>query len=232
MQEDVELRTLREAWSTARDGVTGTRYAEGLRAAGEIEAAIAVCREVAELGYFAGWYEWAWLEHGRGDVRRAIGLMEEVAELLDDDPDRAYALGVAGHWRWDDLSDVGSEPLLRVGMDAYPDARADLAHLLMATGRREEGLRVLADGVRDGQVACMLPLANILSEDGEKEAAEALYRRAFEAGDSYSAWNLAVLLWETGRGDEAEQWVWKAAEGGDDLAIGYLSDVDPSDLDR
>jgi TPR repeat protein len=75
----------------------------------------------------------------------------------------------------------------------------------------------------------MLPLANILSEGGDKEAAEALYRRAFDAGDSYSAWNLAVLLWETDRGDEAQQWVWRAAEGGDDLAIAYLADVDPSD---
>jgi TPR repeat protein len=124
---------------------------------------------------------------------------------------------------------VDAEASLRAGGDAYPEARADLAHLLMATGRREEGVRTLADGVRIGQVPCMLPLANILSEGGDTDAAEALYRRAFDAGDSYSAWNLAVLLWETDRGDEAQQWVWRAAEGGDELAIAYLADVDPSD---
>jgi tetratricopeptide (TPR) repeat protein len=228
--EESELRPFQDAWRLVHDGVTGTRYAEALRAAGRIEDAIAVCREVAELGYFTGYYEWAWLEHDRGAVERAIGLMEEVADLLDDETDRGYPLGVAGHWRWEHRDDVGAESLLRAGMDAYPEARADLAHLLMATGRRDEGVRTLADGVRVDQVACMLPLANILSEDGEKDAAEALYRRAYELGDAYSAWNLAVLLWETDRGEEAQQWVWKAAEGGDDLAIAYLSDVDPSDV--
>jgi tetratricopeptide (TPR) repeat protein len=229
--EDAELPLLREEWLAVQDGVSGARYAEALAARGQVDAAIAVCREVADLGYFTGWYEWAWLEHGRGRVDRAIALMQEVAELLDDEPDRAYPLGVAGHWRWEHLNDVDAEASLRAGQDAYPEARADLAHLLMATGRREEGVRVLADGVRDGQVPCMLPLANILGENGDTDAAEALYRRAFAAGDSYSAWNLAVLLWETDRGEEAQQWVWRAAEGGDDLAIAYLSDVDPSDVE-
>jgi tetratricopeptide (TPR) repeat protein len=228
--EDAELALLHDEWVAAQDGVSGSRYAEALQARGRTEDAIAVCRQVADLGYFAGWSEWAWIEHDRGDVARAIALMEELAGLYEDDPDRAYPLGVAGHWRWDHLNDVDAEPLLRAGQDAYPDARADLAHLLMTTGRREEGVRTLVEGVRAGQVPCMLPLANILSEDGDKDAAETLYRRAFEAGDSYSAWNLAVLMWETDRGEEAQDWVWKAAEGGDELAIAYLADVDPSDI--
>jgi tetratricopeptide (TPR) repeat protein len=227
--EDADLALFREAWLSVHDGMTGTRYAEALRAAGELDAAVEVCREVADLGYYAGYYEWAWLEHDRGDVRRAIALMEEAAELLGDEPDRLYPIGVAGHWRWDHFNEVEAEPMLRAGLDAFPTACADLAALLSTTGRRAEGVRVLADGVKAGHVECMLPLANILSEDGEKDAAEELYRRAFERGDAYSAWNLAVLLWETGRGEEAEEWVWKAAEGGDDLAIAYLSDVDPLD---
>lgn len=229
MPEDAGLERSRDEWLAAHDGVSGARYAEALQAAGRIDDAVAVCREVADLGYVTGYFEWAWLEHGRGRVERAIALMEEVAELLEDDPDRAYPLGVAGHWRWEHLNDVAAEASLRAGADAFPEARADLAHLLMATGRREEGIRTLADGARAGQVPCMLPLANILGEAGDTEAAEALYRRAFDAGDSYSAWNLAVLLWETDRGEEAQQWVWRAAEGGDELAIAYLSDVDPSD---
>jgi TPR repeat protein len=229
--EDSELQRFRDAWERMHDGVTGTGYAEALRNAGRLEDAVAVCREVAELGYSAGYYEWAWLEHGRGDVTRAIELMEEVAALLEDDPDRFYPIGVAGHWRWEHRNEVSAEPMLRAGMEAYPDARADLAHLLMATGRRTEGVQTLADGVRAGHVECMLPLANIFSEDGDTDSAEALYRRAYELGDAYSAWNLAVLMWETGRGPEAQEWVWKAAEGGDDLAISYLSDVDPSDVE-
>jgi tetratricopeptide (TPR) repeat protein len=228
--EESELQSFRDAWEHVRDGVTGTRYVEALRAVGRLDDAVEVCREVADLGYYAGYYEWAWLEHDRGDVTRAIELMEEVAALLEDDPDRMYPIGVAGHWRWEHRNDVSAERMLRLGMEAYPEARADLAHLLMATGRRTEGVQTLADGVREGHVECMLPLANVFSEDGDKDSAEALYRRAYDLGDAYSAWNLAVLLWETDRGDEAQQWVWKAAEGGDDLAIAYLSDVDPSDL--
>ena len=229
--EDAELALLRDAWLTAQDGETGTRYAEALGSAGDVEAALAVCREVEELGYFAGWYTEAWLEHDRGDTVRAIALMREVAALLDDDEDRRYPLAVAAHWRWDEDGDLTAEADLRAGLEAYPTAAADLAHLLMATDRREEGVRVLADGVKAGWVECMLPLANILSEGGEKAAAEDLYRRAYERGDAYSAWNLAILLWETDRGTEAREWVWKAAEGGDDLAIAYLADVDPQDAE-
>jgi tetratricopeptide (TPR) repeat protein len=229
--EDGDLTLFREAWSRIHDGITGTRYAEALAASGDVDGAIAVCREVAELGYFSGYYDWAWLEHGRGEVERAIAVMEEVAALIDDGPDRAYPIGVAGHWRWEHFDDESAEPMLRRGMAAYPEARADLAALLAVTGRRAEGVRTLADGVRAGQVECMLPLANILSEDGEKAQAEDLYRRAYDRGDAYSAWNLAVLLWEEGRGEEAQEWAWKAAEGGDDLAIAYLSDVDPLGTD-
>jgi hypothetical protein len=227
--DDADLTLFREAWLQVRDGLTGTRYVEALRDAGRIDAAAAVCREVIELGYSEGYFSLAWLEHDRDDLRRAIAVMQEAADALEDDADRRYPLAVAAHWRWDHCNDLAAEADLRAGLEAYPTAYADLAHLLMATDRREEGLRTLADGVRAGHVECMLPLANILSEDGEKAAAEDLYRRAYDCGDAYSAWNLAILLWETGRGAEAEAWVWKAAEGGDDLAIAYLSDVDPLD---
>ena len=62
------------------------------------------------------------------------------------------------------------------------------------------------------------------------DPAQQRYRRA--PSGAYSAWNLAILLSETGRGTEAEGWAWKAAEGGEDLAIMYLSDVDPLDAEQ
>lgn len=43
----------------------------------------------------------------------------------------------------------------------------------------------------------MLPLANLLDEEGDTERAEHLYRDAFERGDAHSAWNPAGMLHST-----------------------------------
>jgi tetratricopeptide (TPR) repeat protein len=217
-----DLDAFRRAWLRDRDGWSGRRYAEALEAAGEVEAALEVCQEMWDLGYPAGRADAAWIEHDRGDAPRAIALMTDAAEVMDDE-DRPLALGVLGHWRWHHFNDVSAEPLLRSGMSAYPDARADLAELLVVTGRRAEGRQLLVDGVEAGLVDCMLPLANLLGEEGDAEAAERLYRRAYASGDAHSAWNLAVLLHELGRHDEAEDWEWRAARGGDEVAIAHLT---------
>ena len=55
--EDAELALRRAEWLAVQDGVSGTRYAEALRVAGQVDAAVEVCREVAELGYFTGYSE-------------------------------------------------------------------------------------------------------------------------------------------------------------------------------
>jgi tetratricopeptide (TPR) repeat protein len=91
------------------------------------------------------------------------------------------------------------------------------------TGRPAEGLEVLRAGVEAGEVVCMLPLGNLLSERGDLEAAEELYRRAVDLGDTYAAWNLAVVLAEQGRHAEADDWAWRAAAAGDEVAIQHLS---------
>lgn len=219
-RDDVEA--FREAWLQEQDGLTGRRYAEALEAAGDIDGAVRVCEEMWALGYPAGYADAAWLEHDRGDVARAVGLMTEAAEVMDDE-DRPTALGVLGHWRWLYYNDVTAEPLLRAGMHDYDEARADLAALLAVTERPAEGRRVLVEGVDAGVVDCMLPLANLLWEDGDPRSAEVLYRRAYEQGDAHSAWNLAALLHESGRPDEATEWEWRAAQGGDEVAIGHLA---------
>ena len=43
-----------------------------------------------------------------------------------------------GHWLWRDANDPDAEDLLLRGADAYPSARADLAHLYRTTGRAAE----------------------------------------------------------------------------------------------
>lgn len=218
--DDEDLLAFERSWREAPDGGTGTRYAEALVDAGLLDDAAAVLDAVWGLGYPVGRTERAWLEHDRGEHGTAIELLTRVLPDLDDE-DRSASEGVLGHWLWRGRRTTDAEPHLRAGQSAYPPARADLAELLCASGRREEGLVVYRRGVDAGEADSMLPLANLLVEDGRVAEAEALYRRAAGLGDAHSAWNLSILLAETGRGDEAEQWRWTAAQGGDEVAIGY-----------
>lgn len=221
MEPDADLEAFRSAWERDRDGLAGRRYAEALADASRTDDALAVCERMWEDGYVAGRTDAAWLEHDRGHVEAAIALMSSAVDALDDD-DRPLALGILGHWRWHHFNDEAAEPLLRAGMDAYPTARADLSTLLVVTGRRADGVRLLADGVAAGEVVCMLPLANLLDEDGDVAGAIALYERAFAEGDGFAAWNLSLLLEEQGRTDEAAEWRWRAAQAGDEIAIRAL----------
>lgn len=225
--DDPDLEVFARAWREAPDGRSGRRYAEALADAGRIDDAADVCRAMWELGYPAGLTDLAWLEHDRGDVDRAIALLRQALPELDDE-DRPATEGLLGHWLWHRTNDRTAEPHLRAGLHAYESAVPDLAALLRTTGRAAEGRRVLEDGVARDEVESMLPLANLLDEEGDPDAAEQLYRRAYELGDAYSAWNLAVLLATSGRMQEADEWRWRAARGGDELAIRHLA----GDLDR
>ncbi len=221
MTDEEDLAAFRRTWEAAPDGWSGRRYAEALVDAGRLDEAAAVCRRMWKLGYPAGYTDLAWLEHDRGEQALAIALLREALPELDDE-DRPVAEGTLGHWLWEAGHD-DAEPHLRAGADAYPTARTDLAALLRTSGRREEGRAVLARGVAAGEVESMLPLANVLDGEGDAEGAERLYRRAYDLGDAYSAWNLGLLLLRLGRDREAEEWRWRAAQGGDELAIRSLA---------
>ncbi|MFD1722639.1 hypothetical protein [Amnibacterium endophyticum] len=221
--DDRDLEAFARAWHERPDGWSGRRYTDALVDAGRLDEAAAVCEAMWALGYPAGLTDLAWLERDRGAVDRAVALMRRALPELDDE-DRPLAEGVLGHWLWYLEHDADAEPHLRAGCAAYPSARVDLAGLLRATGRAEEGRGVLEAGVAAGEVESMLPLANLLDEEGDPARAEALYRRAYEAGDAYSAWNLAVMLDGRGRREEASAWRWRAAQGGDELAIRHLAD--------
>lgn len=224
--DDRDLEAFARAWDDAPDGWTGRRYAEALIDADRVDDAAAVCRAMWDLGYPAGLTDLASLERDRGNHDLAIALLREALPELDEE-DRPLGEGMLGHWLWSLQDDVAAEPHLRAGLAAHPDAHADLAALLRTTGRGAEGRAVLEAGVAAGDVGSMLPLANILDEEGEHARAEEIYRRAYELGDAFSAWNLAVMLIGLGRDEEADEWRWRAAQGGDEVAIRHLAD-DPS----
>jgi tetratricopeptide (TPR) repeat protein len=228
VSDQQDLDAFRDAWILQRDLLTGRRYIEALEAAGDQDTALAICAEMWDRGFESGLVDAAWILKDRGDILPAIETMSAALEVLD--PEHIpLTQGVIGHWRWHFNNDQDAEPQLRAGMSAYGTAWADLGYLLMATGRESEARQVWEDGTREGVVECMLPLANLLADTGDRLRADAVYRQAIDLGDGHSAWNLATHLLGDGHEDEAALWQWKAAEMGDEVAIRYLAEVNPLD---
>ncbi|GIT78501.1 hypothetical protein LLS1_01700 [Leifsonia sp. LS1] len=134
----------------------------------------------------------------------------------------AYEAATLGtlYWRAGQL-DL-AEPLLRQTADADAQARADLGHLLLATGRRNEAVQEWGKGVVDSQPESMVPLANLLSREGDQAHAADPYERAYELGDPHAALNLALDLYSDERLPDALSWARRASERGDEQAKAWL----------
>ncbi|MCS0500522.1 tetratricopeptide repeat protein [Protaetiibacter mangrovi] len=219
-----QLDRARDAWLGTRDGASGSEYGELLEAAGDTASARAVYDELIRSGYLIGYYALAWLEHDSGNAERARDLLRRYLDA-DGEPDEQTELvaGVLGHWLWHDTNDPDAEGLLIRGADAYPSARADLAHLYRATGRSAEAEGLLKIGVDHSETESFIVLGNLLDETGRTDEAKALYVRGFELGDAHCAYNLALVLLREGRNDEADEWAHRAAEAGDSRTRAFLS---------
>ena len=126
-------------------------------------------------------------------------------------------------WRWSRSLDPALEPALRAAPH-HPDARADLGDLLCTTGRIDEALAVLREGMRLGEVESMLPLGNLYADHlGDNDLAEQMYRRGIEAGDIHCHHNLAVLLELRGDLEAAETHYRLGADAADALAARGLN---------
>jgi tetratricopeptide (TPR) repeat protein len=217
------LDDLATSWTRAADGAAGHTYREALEDAGREAEAEAVYRALIAAGYLVGYTDLAWLLRTRGELEEAERVLAEYLSI-DAEPDEVTALwsGMLGHWRWDRLRDVEAEELLRKGMEVLPEARADLARLLVATGRCEEAESTLRVGVANSEVESFLPLGNLLSDGGRVAEAEDLYRQGFALGDAHSAYNLSRDLDRAGRTAEAEEWLRRAAGAGDATARSWL----------
>lgn len=224
---DDSIAELRAEWLTQRDGATGDLYGAALEAAERSSEARVVYRELIKSGYLVGYLDLAWLENARGKHKQARKLLRKYL-ALDDEVDEQTDLvaGILGVWIWDHKEDPRAEGLLRRGITAYPDARADLALLLRATGRTDEAETVLREGVDADDIGSFIVLGNLLSETDRADEAESFYRRGYALGDAFCAYNLCILLLEDGRIDEAHEWLRRAADGGDAKAIARLATGD------
>ncbi|WP_205708679.1 tetratricopeptide repeat protein [Kineococcus siccus] len=169
------------------------------------------------------------------ELRREQGRPEAAEAAADRAAAAGHlpAVGLLASWRWQRTGDVALEPLLRQGAAVCGAARADLAQLLLRTGRRPQARAELERGAKLGQRECWLPLGNLFAGDdllagGERDdpasgdvdlaAAEDAYRAGIAAGDTHCHHNLGVLLLQRGEAAGAEEEFRAGAVAGDALA--------------
>ncbi|NYD22605.1 tetratricopeptide repeat protein [Kineococcus aurantiacus] len=200
-----------------------------------------------------GYVQLAHLLHEQGEPEQAGAALARAVES-------GYlpAVALAARWRWErtrDTTDPVLEEQLRAGAGVDGSARADLAALLLARGRRSEALEQLQLGAKLGQRECWLPLGNLLAGDdlagadppggpgglGDHEpaaggselvdevAAEEAYRAGIAAGDAWCHHNLALLLLERGDVRGAEAHLLAGAAAGDELAQQAWQDLHRED---
>lgn len=213
--------------------------------AGETDAWLNLGNVLESLGDLAGAmsaYRAAWDAGGQPEgyvnlahLLRGQGLRAEAEARLAEAAarDHAPAAALLACWRWERTRDPALEEDLRAGAAVDGDARASLAELLVATGRRGQARTELELGAKLGQQGCWLPLGNLLCGDDldddsrhgvhadaavDEVAAEEAYRAGIASGDLYCHHNLAMLLLDRGDTTGAEAHLLAGATGGDEMA--------------
>ncbi|MEX5718645.1 tetratricopeptide repeat protein [Geodermatophilus maliterrae] len=184
---------------------------------GDLAGAMAAYRGAA-AGDTEGGLQLAFLLREQGEREEALDVARQLAAAGDDEAD-----AVAACWEWCATLDPALEPRLRTGAAHFAAARADLAALLLQTGRPEEARSVLERGAKLGEQVAWLPLGNLYREElGDDEAAEEAYRAGIAAGDVFCHHNLGVLLAERGDLTGAAEEFQRGADAGDQLAAAAL----------
>ncbi len=200
---------------------------------GDLAGAMEAYRAAGQAGgQPEGHVQLAHLLHQQGEPQRAQAALAPALQ-------RGYlpAVALAARWRWENTresADPVLEQQLRAGAGVDGSARADLAELLIATGRREQAREQLQLGAKLGQRECWLPLGNLLAGDDlsaepgqeqevdgaevDKAGAEEAYRAGIAAGDEWCHHNLALLLLQRGDVRAAEEHLLAGAAAGDELA--------------
>jgi tetratricopeptide (TPR) repeat protein len=185
---------------------------------GDLAGAMAAYRGAADAGDTEGGLQLAFLLREQGEREEALRVAQELAATGDEE-----AAAVAACWEWCATLDPSLEPRLRAGAAHFAAARADLAALLLTTGRAAEARAVLERGAKLGEQVAWLPLGNLYREElGDDEAAEEAYRAGIGAGDVFCHHNLGVLLADRGDLAGAAEEFGRGAAAGDQLAAAAL----------
>ena len=179
-------------------------------------------RGAVEAGDLEGGLQLAFLLREQGERDAAMDVALEIAAMGDQE-----AAAVVACWRWCATLDPALEPELRAGADHFPAARADLAHLLRDSGRKDEARFQLEKGAKRGEAVAWLPLGNFYADEmQDDEAAEEAYRGGIAAGEVHCHHNLAYLLAERGDLEGAVEQFRLGAAAGDRLAADALRELE------
>ena len=228
LRRPVEAVTAYEEAVAAEETDAWLNLGHVLEDLGDLAGAMRAFRAAGDVGQPEGHLALAQLLHEQGEQARA-----DAAVAVAAGSGHLPAIALQARWRWERTRDPALEEQLRAGADVDGSARADLAELLRATGRRREARAELELGAELGQRECWLPLGDLLAgvdliggdptgegsgEGVDESAAEEAYRAGIAAGDDYCHHNLAVLLLERGDVRRAEEHLLAGAVAGDELA--------------
>ncbi|ALE06769.1 hypothetical protein AL755_17090 [Arthrobacter sp. ERGS1:01] len=116
---------------------------------------------------------------------------------------------------------VSATRALRDGCAYSPEAAVELA---MTTSELSTAaaIELLERHLAEGEVAVLIPLANLYSLQGDSAKEIELLRRSVAAGELFAMHNLGVALTEIGESKEGFELLRKAAAAGDKMSPGTL----------
>lgn len=221
------LRAFERAWREGDDDDSGWNMAILLHDIGCEYEYDRLILELHRNGYPAAAFELANQAYDAGRPHDAIRLIWPAAENRDY-PFHKEISAFLGRWLAE-LNLPGGEEWLNEALP-HPDARVDLAELLLREGRVREARALLHVGVDNDETGALLMAASIEEDEGNHGRAETLLRRAVDLGDSHAAFNLYLILTKLERSD-ARQMLELAARRGDAKAIAQMSAPFSSDVE-
>jgi tetratricopeptide (TPR) repeat protein len=89
---------------------------------------------------------------------------------------------------------------------------------------RRERVELLEQYAKSGEKSVLIPLANLLTDEGRVDEAVSALRQSVASGEPNAGHNLGVTLFEAGHREDGIVEIRKAAHDGDQLAVNWLID--------
>lgn len=147
----------------------------------------------------------------------ALDALKRAEELGSEDGALMLGLFLESRGRQKDANQVWE----RADSRGYAEGTARLARARRAEGKLDEAVQLLAKADRLGHPEGPVDLGKLLLERGDRDGAEAAWRRAVERGSAAGARNLAVFLRDERHDPAGSEAAWRRADdrGDPDAAV-------------